>query len=77
MRAWLSLTPEEQTRMRIDYDRDNQHLPASCDIRTKNRRFQAWLAERDIDFPVDDSQRDDTLRRGESLAERFARWRDA
>ena len=75
MRAWLSLTVEEQTRMRVDYDRDNQHLPATCDIRTKNQRFRAWLAEREVDFPVDDAGRDDALQTGESLADRFARWR--
>ncbi|MCB1737599.1 MAG: hypothetical protein KDI42_05700 [Gammaproteobacteria bacterium] len=76
MRAWLSLTAEEQTRMRVDYDRDNQNLPATCDIRTKNHRFRAWLAEREVDFPVDDAGRDDALQAGESLADRFARWRE-
>lgn len=74
MRPWNELSAQEQTELRVSYDADNQNLPKTCDINTKNRRFSEWLAQRDVDFPIDDAARNDALKPGESLARRFARW---
>ncbi|HBZ45147.1 MAG TPA: hypothetical protein DEO85_14070 [Maritimibacter sp.] len=57
MRRWSELTPDEQLRIREEYQRVLDREPRTCDMDEKVARFTEWLAERDIIFSADEISR--------------------
>jgi hypothetical protein len=56
-RRWDELTAQEQVELRVAFGHFLDLLPATCSLETKLQRFQAWLAERGIDFQKEDLNR--------------------
>jgi hypothetical protein len=52
MTTWQTLTPEEQLKLREAYGHYLDTLPPTCDLREKEARFAAWLAEQGIEYPL-------------------------
>ena len=50
LRDWNTLTEAEQTALREANGRYLDQFPPTCDLETKIGRFQAWLAERGIEY---------------------------
>lgn len=50
LRPWDALSPGEQLALREAYGRYLDELPPTCDLRTKEQRFRAWLAEQGVDW---------------------------
>ena len=44
--SWTDLSIDEQTVLLEDYGHYLDGLPPTCDMRTKQERLQAWLAEK-------------------------------
>ena len=53
MTQWDLLSVEQQTALLNEYGHYLDSLPATCDMRTKQERFQAWLAKKNIDYQFD------------------------
>ena len=53
VRDWDDLNKDEQLRLLEAYGYYLDSLPPTCDLQEKNRRFAAWLAQRNIRFSVD------------------------
>lgn len=52
LRDWGQLTPEEQTKIQIEYGYYLDTLPPTCSMDTKLERFRQWLAtEKHIRYP--------------------------
>ena len=47
---WVDLDTETQTKLLEEYGFYLDSLPPTCDLRTKQERFKAWLAERQIRY---------------------------
>ena len=47
---WDKLPLEEQLRLRVDYGRYLDQLPATCSLEEKNARFARWLVVRGVLF---------------------------
>ena len=63
MRPWTDLTPEEQTRLRQDYQEVLDRNPRTCSLQEKIDRFTQWLADQGVAFSVDDIPRTQIKRR--------------
>jgi hypothetical protein len=50
IRTWSELSIDEQTVLLEDYGHYLDGLPPTCDMRTKQERLQAWLAEKNIKY---------------------------
>jgi hypothetical protein len=53
IRTWSELSIDEQTALLEDYGHYLDGLPPTCDMRTKQERLQAWLAEKNIAYSFD------------------------
>ncbi|WP_078118264.1 hypothetical protein [Thiosocius teredinicola] len=53
-RDWNDLDGDEQIALREAYGHYLDSLPPTCDLDTKIERFRRWLAERGIEYPVND-----------------------
>jgi len=53
LRVWTGLSIDEQTALLEDYGHYLDGLPLTCDMRTKQERLQAWLAEENIEYLLD------------------------
>jgi hypothetical protein len=53
IRTWSELSIDEQTALLEDYGHYLDGLPPTCDMRTKQERFQTWLAEKNIEYLFD------------------------
>jgi hypothetical protein len=53
IRTWSELSIDEQTALLEDYGHYLDGLPPTCDMRTKQERLQAWLAEENIEYLLD------------------------
>lgn len=53
VRDWNSLSPDEQTRLRVEYGHWLDRLPPTCSMQTKIERFRGWLRdEKGVDYRV-------------------------
>jgi hypothetical protein len=53
IRTWSELSIDEQTALLEDYGHFLDGLPLTCDMRTKQERLQASLAEKNIEYLFD------------------------
>ncbi|GEM_PF-6550369 len=51
-RHWREIPAEEQVQLLRRYGEYLDALPRTCDMRTKERRFAAWLAQYRIIYPI-------------------------
>lgn len=47
-RRWDDLDADTRTTLLVEYGRDLDRLPPTCDLTTKNIRFARWLAARGV-----------------------------
>lgn len=50
MKPWATLTPDEQLKLREDYNSSPDCLTGTCSLEAKMARFTDWLAERGVEF---------------------------
>lgn len=52
LRDWHTLDKDEQTQYLVEYGHYLDSLPPTCDIDTKNQRFQRWLGQQGINYTI-------------------------
>jgi len=54
MTPWSDLSPDEQLKLRLDYQAHLDSLPPTCALDDKVAAFAGWLAKRDVAFSIED-----------------------
>ncbi|WP_212525334.1 hypothetical protein [Actibacterium sp. MT2.3-13A] len=54
MIPWRDLSPEQQLRLREDYNASPDCLTGTCSLEAKLARFTDWLARRGVHFSEED-----------------------
>ena len=57
LRPWASLSSEEQTRLRTEYQPVLDREATTCSLDTKIARFAGWLETKGVKFSANDLRR--------------------
>jgi hypothetical protein len=57
MTPWKDLPPDEQLKLRQEYEASPDCLTGTCALEAKLARFTGWLAARGVSFGEDDLRR--------------------
>lgn len=54
MTPWKDLSPEQQLKLREEYNASPDCLTGTCALEAKMARFTDWQAEREVSFSEED-----------------------